>query len=96
MAAPAWEPLDASLSILGEAEPVLRFATNRNMLATNSHATPPGGITAELVDAGRGTAAELDKVDVRGRIVLVEGSVGRDAARAILPDLRLRILELTQ
>src|SRR5688572_26416812 len=54
MTAPAWEPLDASLSIEGVESPVLRFETNRNMLATNSFATAPGGVVAELVDAGRG------------------------------------------
>lgn len=83
MAQPAWEPLDASLSIVGERDPVLRFATNRNVLATNSNATPPGGVTAELVDAGRGTVAELDKVDVRGKVVFVEGSVGRAFGEAV-------------
>lgn len=76
MANPAWEPLDASLHIEGEMEPVLRFETNRNMLATNSFSTPVGGLTAELVDAGRGTAAELDAANVRGRIVLANAGVG--------------------
>ncbi|MHB1297352.1 MAG: M28 family peptidase [Gemmatimonadaceae bacterium] len=74
MAQPAWEPLDASLHIEGESEPVLRFATNRNMLATNSFATPAGGVTAELVDVGRGTPAELDAANVRGKVVFA--SVG--------------------
>jgi hypothetical protein len=36
MSNPAWEPLDASLTIVGTDTPVLRFATNRNMLAVNS------------------------------------------------------------
>jgi len=83
MAQPAWEPLDASLAIVGEAEPVLRFATNRNMLATNSNATPSGGVTAELVDAGRGTVAELDKLSLTGKVVFVEGSVGRAFTEAV-------------
>jgi aminopeptidase YwaD len=84
MAQPAWEPLDASLAIVGEAEPVLRFATNRNMLATNSNATPSGGVTAELVDAGRGTAAELDKLALTGKVVFVEASVGRVFTEAVM------------
>ncbi len=84
MAAPAWEPLEASLSIVGDPTPLLRFATNRNMLATNSNATPPGGVTAELVDAGRGTAAELEKLQVRGKVVLVEGGVGRAFGEAVM------------
>ena len=84
MSAPAWEPLHASLSIVGEAEPLLRFATNRNMLATNSNATPAGGVTAELIDAGRGTPAEFDRLDVKGNVVLVEGSVERAFGEAVM------------
>lgn len=83
MAAPAWEPLGATLAVVGEPEPLLRFETNRNMLSTNSNATPAGGVTAELVDAGRGTAAELDAVDVRGKVVLVDGGAGRAFAEAV-------------
>jgi len=75
MAQPAWEPRDATLDVVGEAAPLLRFATNRNMLATNSFSTPPEGVTAELVYVGRGTAAELDAADVRGKIVLADAGV---------------------
>ena len=84
MAAPAWEPLDASLSIEGEPDPVLRFATNRNMLASNSFSTPAGGVSAELVDGGRGTPAELDAAKVRGRIVFAEAGVGRLFTEAVV------------
>lgn len=72
MTQPAWEPRAASLEIVGEPTPVLRFETNRNMLATNSFATAPEGVIADLVDVGRGTPAELDAVDVRGKVVLAE------------------------
>ncbi|HRN52173.1 MAG TPA: M28 family peptidase [Gemmatimonadaceae bacterium] len=84
MAAPAWEPRDASVMIDGETTPLLRFATNRNMLATNSYATPAGGVHAELVDGGRGTAAELDALDLRGKIVFAELSVGRLFTEAVV------------
>ena len=40
MTTPAWEPRNAVVEIAGEREPVLRFVTNRNMLATNSWSTP--------------------------------------------------------
>ncbi|MBX7120119.1 MAG: M28 family peptidase [Gemmatimonadaceae bacterium] len=83
MAAPAWEPVDAELAIVGEAEPLLRFATNRNMLATNSFATPAGGITAELVDVGRGTPSEVAQARVRGKLVLVQGGAGRAFTEAV-------------
>ena len=61
MRAPAWEPVDASVTIVGEAEPVLQFATNRNMLAIISFSTPDTGVVAPLVDVGAGTAADYDK-----------------------------------
>ena len=82
---PAWEPEDARLEIEGDPVPLLEFATNRNMLAINSYPTAARGVVAELVDAGRGTPAELDSVGVRGRIVLADADVGRlfrDAVQA--------------
>ncbi len=83
MAAPAWEPTGASLDIVGEAAPVLRFQTNRNMLATNSYATPAAGVEAALVDAGDGKPATLDSLNVRGKIVLARMNVGRLFTEAV-------------
>ena len=57
---PAWEPLGASLTIVGQAEPILQFSNNRNMLARRSHSTPAEGVTAQLVYAGDGSVASLD------------------------------------
>ena len=47
---PAWTPLDASLAIEG-GPGLLRFATNRNMLAIDSYATPDTGVVAEVVES---------------------------------------------
>ncbi|MDQ6831329.1 MAG: M28 family metallopeptidase [Gemmatimonadota bacterium] len=77
MPQPTWEPVDASLSVVGDATPVLRFATNRNMLAINSYSTPAGGIEAVLIDVGKGTAAELDAASVAGKVVLAEAPLGQ-------------------
>jgi aminopeptidase YwaD len=82
MTAAAWEPLDASLTIVGASAPVLRFATNRNMLAVNSASTPPGGIEAEVVSVGKGDAAAFDRVPVAGKIVFGEMGVGRLSSEA--------------
>lgn len=84
MAQPAWEPVDASVSIEGDSTPLLQFATNRNMLATNSYSTGAEGLRAEVVDAGRGTAAELDAANVRGKIVFAETGVGRLFTEAVV------------
>lgn len=84
MAQPAWEPVDASLSIEGDSGSVLRFSSNRNMLATNSYSTSAEGVRAELVDAGRGTPAELDAANVRGKIVMADMAVGRLFTEAVV------------
>jgi aminopeptidase YwaD len=80
---PAWEPVDASVTIVGQSEPVLRFATNRNMLAINSFSTPDTGVVAAVVDVGKGSAAEYDRAPVAGKIVLSDGNVGRAFTEAV-------------
>lgn len=80
---PAWEPVDASITIISEREPVLAFATNRNMLAINSFSTPDTGVLSQVVDVGKGTAADYDRVPVSGKIVLAEGNVGRVFGEAV-------------
>jgi hypothetical protein len=76
MRQPAWEPVDASVAIVGESSPVLRLATNRNMLAINSYSTPDSGVVAPLVDVGAGTAADYARQSVSGKVVLADGGVG--------------------
>jgi len=83
MKQPAWEPLDASVSIVGETAPVLRFATNRNMLAIGSFSTSDSGILAAVVDVGKGTPADYDRASVAGKIVLADGNVGRVFGEAV-------------
>src|SRR5687768_11125285 len=76
MNGPTWEPEDASLAIVGQATPLLRFATNRNMIAINSYSTPPEGVEAEVVYVGRGTPAQLDSANVAGKVVFGEAGIG--------------------
>jgi hypothetical protein len=73
MAAPAWSPEDATLTLEGRTMPLLAWRTNHNMVAINSWPTPPEGITAPLVDVGAGTDADLAGRDVAGAIALVDG-----------------------
>jgi aminopeptidase YwaD len=80
---PAWEPQDGWLRIVGQDSALLRFATNRNFLAVNTFPTPLGGVDVDVVDAGRGTAAELDRLSVRGKAVLVEGDPARAFTEAV-------------
>ena len=81
MNAPAWDPVDAAV-VIGR-DTILRFATNRNMLAINSFSTPDSGVVGRVVDVGKGTAADYDKASVAGKIVLVEANVGRAFSEAV-------------
>lgn len=80
---PTWEPVTAWLQIVGQDEPLLHFETNRNVVAINSFSTPPGGVEAELVDVGAGTADDFAGIDVRGKIVFGETRVGELFAEAV-------------
>jgi hypothetical protein len=84
LATPAWDPADASITVEGQSVPLMKWSTNRNMLAINSWSTPDSGVVAELAFVGQGTPAELDKVDVKGKIVLAEAAVGRIFGEAVL------------
>jgi aminopeptidase YwaD len=80
---PAWDPIDATVSIVGDPTPVLTFATNRNMLAIGSFSTPDSGVLAPLVDVGKGTPSDYDKASVAGKIVVADGNVGRVFTEAV-------------
>jgi hypothetical protein len=84
MARPTWEPIDATVRIVGESAPLLSYKKNRNMLAINSGSTGDTGIAAAVVDVGTGTPAEYDRTPVAGKIVLVEGAVGAAYAEAVV------------
>ena len=77
MAGPAWDLQGASLTIVGDRTPLLALATNLNMLAINSYATPDTGVVGEVVDVGQGTSADFARVEVRGRIALADAGVGQ-------------------
>lgn len=74
MQSPAWTPEDASLTLGNRSAPLLRFATNKNMVAINSYSTPAGGVTAAIVDAGAGSDTAFNRANVRGKIVFVSGN----------------------
>ena len=83
MKRPTWEPVDARVSIVGEATPLLEFASNRNMIAVNSASTSNAGLEAEVVYAGKGSAAELDAKEVQGKIVFVENAAAAVFGNAV-------------
>lgn len=99
MTGPAWEPLSASVLLAGFGPqsayrtrtghpPILDFATNRNMVATNSFSTPAGGVDAEVVRVEPGTpaalGAALDAAHVAGKIVMADAAAGRLFTEAVV------------
>ncbi|MEP0263762.1 M28 family peptidase [Dokdonia sp.] len=72
MERPTWEPVDASLSIVGEETPLLQYKTNRNMIYQYASSTLSEGITAEVVYIK--DENDFIKNDVKGKIVFSEMS----------------------
>jgi aminopeptidase YwaD len=68
-----WEPVDASVSIVGDNHSLLQFSTNRNMIAI--HSVSVEKLTAELIDVGKATAADFENKEVKGKILFGETSV---------------------
>ena len=73
----AWEPVNASVTLEGENQPLLAFATNRNMIAIGSSSTPTGGQSATLVYVEASSINKINDKDVRGKIVFSETNSAR-------------------
>jgi aminopeptidase YwaD len=82
MKRPTWEPVTASVNIVGETQPLIAYQTNRNMIPINCPSTPVGGVVAEVVFVGKGTPKELEGIDLKGKIVFADASAGRLIALA--------------
>ncbi|MGB5554336.1 MAG: M28 family peptidase [Flavobacteriaceae bacterium] len=87
---PTWEPVSASVSILGENIPLLQQSTNRNMVYLNSVSTPENGISAEVRYIKN--PKELNSSSVTDKIVFFEGSAEPIYEEAILKQKALGII----
>ncbi len=65
----AWEPISASINILGEKESLQSFTTNRNMIPINCASTPVEGVTSEVVFVNKASTNDLQDKDLKGKIV---------------------------
>lgn len=83
MGRPAWDPIHASLQIVGQPNPLMTLSGNINLMAAYSHSTPGGGVEGELVDVGRGSPQDFEGKDVKGKIVLGDGNPGQLFRRAV-------------
>lgn len=77
MKANTWEPVDASIAIVGEQQPFISFQTNRNMIPINCGSTPAGGVTAPVVYLEKTSQADLEKMDLKGKILFSENHPSR-------------------
>ncbi|SDE43446.1 M28 family peptidase [Pedobacter soli] len=77
MKANTWEPVDASIAIVGEQLPFISFQTNRNMIPINCGSTPAGGVTAPVVYLEKTSMADLEKMDLKGKILFSENHPSR-------------------
>jgi len=82
MERPTWEPVDAMLRIQGEVVPLLEYKTNRNMIYQNASSTPAEGVTAEVIYVEK--VEDLEKLDVKGKIVYIHASPYRFYKPAII------------
>ncbi len=69
---PAWEPVAAKVYLPGNDKPLLDFSSNRNMIAINSFPTPVSGIEAEVVYLKSCEEAAIEKLDLKGKIVMAD------------------------
>jgi hypothetical protein len=76
-----WDYAVGTLTLLGGGagndEVLLSREQQRVALCINSFSTPAGGIEAAIVDVGQGAEADFANVDVKGAVVLGDGSIGR-------------------
>lgn len=70
----AWEAESHSLAVDGTAFDAFPVAYSQSPTATyvGTSSTPTGGLTAPLIDAGRGSASDVEKLDVNGKIVVFD------------------------
>ncbi len=88
----AWDVKQATLEILDPAAPpdmrvLADYSQHPSSLIQWSGATPPGGVTAEVVEMRSASLDELKRLDVKGKMVLVEVPAGlseRGALKAAL------------
>ncbi|GAB1307964.1 DUF4910 domain-containing protein [Urechidicola sp. KH5] len=79
---PTWEPVSASLQIVGQDAPILEQITNRNMVYLNSSSTPSEGVKSEVIHIH--DMKDFETIDVEGKIVFAEMSPYRLYETAIL------------
>ncbi|GAB3218506.1 M28 family peptidase [Algoriphagus aestuariicola] len=87
---PTWEPVSASLKILGSDEVLLSSETNRNMTYQYASSTPTEGVRGEVVYIA--SKEELDSKELSGKIVFSDKVAYRNLQAAVKEKGALGIL----
>jgi len=72
-----WEPIDANIDIIGETQPLISYKTNRNIIPINCGSTAADGVTANVVYIEKIVSAEIEKMDLKGKILFSENNPSR-------------------
>ena len=72
MSRQTWEPVSASLQIVGQEMPLLLSQTNRNMTYLNSASTPKEGIKADVLWVK--SVEDMESASMKGKVVFAEMS----------------------
>jgi len=72
-----WEPIDARIDIIGNSTPLITYQTNRNMIPINCGSTPAGGVKAEVLYLADIKLAEMERLDLKGKIIFSENHPSR-------------------
>jgi hypothetical protein len=70
-----WEPVAASLQLIGERQPLLTSDSNRNMTYLYSASTPAAGVKAEIIWIK--SPEDLENRSLKGKILFTESSARR-------------------
>jgi hypothetical protein len=70
-----WEPVAASLQLIGEGQPFLTSDSNRNMTYLYSASTPAAGVKAEIIWIK--SPEDLENRSLKGKILFTESSARR-------------------
>ena len=72
-----WEPINANIDLIGDLTPLISYQTNRNMIPINCGSTPADGVTAEVIYLANIKPADIEKLDLKGKIIFSENHPSR-------------------
>ncbi|MCX2586368.1 M28 family peptidase [Pedobacter sp. MR22-3] len=72
-----WEPVQANIDLIGDSTPLISYQTNRNMIPINCVSTAAEGVMAEVLYLADIKPADMEKLDLKGKIIFSENHPSR-------------------